>query len=57
MVPQIAFLLWIKTSVEKLMCGGLVLYALRYKQDVAAKFGNGVFELVATGDSSAKKLK
>jgi len=57
MVPQIAFFLWIKASVEKLMCGGLVLYALRYKQNVAAKFGNGIFELVATGECNEKKLK
>jgi hypothetical protein len=57
MIPQFAFLLWIKASIEKLMCGGLVLYALRHKQNVAAKFGDGKFELIATGDRSPMKLK
>jgi hypothetical protein len=57
MIPQIAFLLWIRTSIEKLMCGGLILYALRNKQNVAAKYGNGTFELVATGENPTKKLK
>jgi hypothetical protein len=57
MLPHIVFLLWIKASIEKLMCGGLVLYALRHKQNVAAKFGDGKFELIATGDSSPLKLK
>jgi hypothetical protein len=57
MIPQFAFLLWIKASIEKLMCGGLVLYALRHKQNVAAKFGDGKFELIATDDRSLMKLK
>jgi hypothetical protein len=57
MLPQIAFFLWIRASIEKLMCGGLVLYALRHKQNVAAKFGDGKFELIATGDRSPMKLK
>jgi hypothetical protein len=57
MIPQFAFLLWIKASAEKLMYGGLILYALRHKQNVAAKYGNGTFELVATGNRVPKKLK
>jgi len=57
MLPQIAIFLWIRVSIEKLLCGGLVLYALRNKQNVAAKFGDGKFELVATGDRPPLKLK
>jgi hypothetical protein len=57
MIPQFAFLLWIKASVEKLMCGGIVLYALRHKQNVAVKYGGGTFELIATGNRAPKKLK
>jgi len=57
MLPQIAIFLWIRASIEKLLCGGLVLYALRNKQNVAAKFGDGKFELVATGDRPPLKLK
>ena len=57
MIPQIAVILWIKSYVEKLMGWGVVLYALRHKQNVAARIGNGTFEIVATGNSSRKKLK
>ena len=57
MLPQIALTLWFKSSIEKLMCCWIVLYALRYKQNVAAKYGNGTFEIVATGNSAPKKLK
>jgi hypothetical protein len=57
MLPQIAFTLWFKSSIEKLMGWGVILYALRHKQNVAAKYGNGTFEIVATGNSSHKKLK
>ena len=57
MLPHIALTLWFKSSIEKLICWGVVLYALRHKENVAAKYGNGMFELVATGDSPPKKLK
>lgn len=57
MLPHIALLLWIKASLEKLMCGALVLYAVRHKENVAAKYGHGTFELIATGNSQPKKLK
>lgn len=57
MLPHIAFALWIKSCLEKLMSGALVFYALKHKQNVAAKFGNGTFELLAIGDNNQKKLK
>ena len=57
MLPHIALALWFRSSVEKFMYGGLILYALMSKQNVAAKCGNGTFEIVATGDSPRKKLK
>jgi hypothetical protein len=57
MLPHIALALWLRASVDKLMCGGLVLYALRHKQNVAVKYGGGTFELVATGNRVPKKLK
>ena len=56
MIPHIALMLWLKSFTEKIMCGGLVLYALRYKQSVAVKYANGTFELIATGDLP-KKIK
>jgi hypothetical protein len=57
MLPHIVFALWIRASIDKLMCGGIVLYALRHKQNVVAKYGNGTFEILATGDRPPKKLK
>jgi hypothetical protein len=57
MFPHIAIMLWFKSSLEKLMCWGVVLYALRHKQHVAAKYGNGIFEIVAVGNNARKKLK
>ena len=57
MLPHIAFALWVRSCVEKLMCGALVFYALKHKQKVAAKYANGTFELLATGDNNKKKLK
>jgi hypothetical protein len=57
MLPHIALTLWFKSSIEKLMCWGVVLYALRHKQNVAAKYGNGTFEIVATGNDDPKKLR
>jgi len=57
MIPQITFLVWIKSSLEKFAWGGIILYALRHKRNVAAKYGNGTFEIIATGDTGAKKLE
>jgi hypothetical protein len=57
MLPHIALTLWFKSSVEKLMCWGVVVYALRHKQSVAARYGNGTFEIVAIGNSTRKRLK
>jgi hypothetical protein len=47
----------IKNSLNKLMFAGLILYALKRFQTVGAKFGNGTFELMATGDKSPPKLE
>jgi hypothetical protein len=38
-----------RSWAEKLTFALLVLCALQQKQDVAAKYDNGTFELVATG--------
>jgi hypothetical protein len=54
MLPPIALALWFKSSFDRLMCWFLVLYALRYKDNVAAKYANGTFELVATGVATKK---
>jgi hypothetical protein len=48
--------LGVKSLVERLTWFGLILYALRHKENVAAKFGHGTFEIVATG-TSQKSLK
>jgi len=52
MIPPIALAVWFKSSFDKMMWFILVFYALRSKDNVATKYGNGTFELVAT-----KKLK
>lgn len=57
MIPQLAFFAWIKSSLEKVACGGIILYALRHKQNVAAKIGKGTFEILAMGDRPPKKLE
>ena len=57
MISPIALAVWFKSSIDRLVCFGVVLYALRNKQNVAARYGNGVFELVATGDKPARKLR
>ena len=48
--------IWFKNILEKLIWGFLVLYALRYKQNVAAEFEKGKFKLVATGNGNTKTL-
>jgi hypothetical protein len=57
MLPHIALAIWFRSSFDKLTALGVILYALRHKQNVAAKYGNGTFELIATGDNAPKKLK
>jgi len=47
-------LLGLKSSIEKLTWFGLILYALRHKENVAAKYGRGIFEIVATGSATRK---
>jgi len=57
MLPHIALALWLKSCFEKIMCWALVFYALRHKQNVAAKYGHGTFEIVATGERATRKLE
>jgi hypothetical protein len=57
MLPHIALALWLKSCFEKMMCGGLILYALRHKENVAAKYGHGTFEIVATGERAVRRLE
>jgi hypothetical protein len=57
MTPPVFFAaLWFKSSFEKLMSWSLILYALRHKENVAAKYSHGQFELVATGNAETKRL-
>jgi hypothetical protein len=42
--------------VEKVTYIGLVLYALRHKENVATEYAHGSFNLVATGNAVSKKL-
>ncbi len=46
--------LGLKAFIEKLTWFALILYALHKKENVAAKFGHGTFELIATGKSPQK---
>jgi hypothetical protein len=57
MITLVALFAWIRLSLEKLACLGIVFYALRHKDKVAAKIGRGTFEILATGGSSQKELK
>jgi len=57
MLPHIVLVLWIKSWSEKVMCWLLVFYALRHKENVAAKYGHGTFEIVATGRLGERKLE
>lgn len=45
----VSLALWSKGSIEKLMCGGMVLYALWCKGNVNAEYshGNTTFKLEA----------
>ncbi len=56
MIPPLVAAVWFKSSFEKLMGWTLILYALRHKENVAAKYSHGQFELVATGNSKTKSL-
>jgi metal-dependent amidase/aminoacylase/carboxypeptidase family protein len=48
-ISSLPFFVGIKGSIEKLVFGCLVYSALRHKENVAAKYDHGVFEIVATG--------
>jgi hypothetical protein len=56
MIPELAFVAWIKSTIEKLAFGGIVLYALKRKQNVAARFAKGTFEIIATEESGPPRL-
>jgi hypothetical protein len=56
MIPPLVYVLFIKPFVEKMTYIGLVLYALRHKENVATEYSHGTFKLVATGSASSKKL-
>jgi hypothetical protein len=53
-LSSLSFFVGTKTFIEKLMFSGLVYYALRYKDNVAASYVHGKFEIVATSKSSGK---
>jgi len=53
-ISSLSFFVGVKTSIERLMFYCLVHSALRYKENVAAKYGHGAFELVATGKAPRK---
>lgn len=57
MLPHIVLALWLRSCFERVMSWALVLYALRHKENVAARYGHGTFEIVATGKRAAKKLE
>jgi hypothetical protein len=46
--------LGVKSSLERLTWFGVTLYALRHKENVAAKCGHGTFEIIATGTPPRK---
>ena len=56
MLPQTVLAWSLKSWLEKVMGWAVILYALRHKENVAAKFSNGQFEIVATGSSEYKRI-
>lgn len=48
-ISSLSVWLSMKSSLERITWFGLILYALRHKENVAAKYGQGTFEIVATG--------
>ena len=46
--------LGLKSSLERLTWFSVTLYALRHKENVAAKCGHGTFEIIATGTPPRK---
>ncbi|MBB5055787.1 hypothetical protein HDF16_000456 [Granulicella aggregans] len=53
-ISSLSIWLGMKSSIERLTWFSLILYALRHKENVAAKFGHGTFEIVATGKGLRK---
>jgi len=51
---SIPLLAGLKAFFERLMFFGLVFAALRNKENVAARFGGGQFELTATGQKLSR---
>lgn len=56
LLTTISTFLGIKASFDKVIYCGLVLYALRTKKTVAAKYAHGTFEIIATGDKTPPTL-
>jgi hypothetical protein len=48
LITSLSFFVGAKNSLEKLMFCCLVHFALRTSENVAAKYGHGTFEIVAT---------
>jgi hypothetical protein len=57
MISHLVAALSLKSSFDKLMGWSLIFYALRQKENVAAKYSHGQFELVATGFTENKRLR
>jgi len=49
LISSLSVWLGVKPSLERLANLGVILYALRNRENVAAKCGPGTFEIVATG--------
>jgi hypothetical protein len=54
MIPAIGLAVWIRSSLNRFMAAALVFYALKHKENVATKYENGTFELIATGTPPTK---
>ena len=54
LISSLSVWLGLKSSVERMTWFGITLYALRHKENVAAKYGHGTFEIVATGKPPRK---
>ena len=53
-ISSLSVWLSLKSSLERMTWFSLILYALRHKENVAAKYGHGTFEIVATGKTPRK---
>jgi hypothetical protein len=53
-ISSLPFVAMLKSAVEKILFSYLVLEALRNKDNVAATYVKGSFQIVATGSTSRK---